>query len=187
MLTYVTDASLWCDADSTLPRCAKQLVLHSSSTPQSTWVISASPPACPAATEHCSTAQRARAAQKQAQRGNPPAARALLSPCQQQRWYSIGASHHPCTSHQGRPCFAISAADEEISSCILNTSCSLSLLRVDAFWRDSFHCLLSFSSASRVPDWMLVMHNAERRLFRSTFLSAWQCVEKLNDHYQEVL
>lgn len=40
MLTYVTDASLWWDADSTLPRCAKQLVLHSSSTPQSTWVIS---------------------------------------------------------------------------------------------------------------------------------------------------
>lgn len=105
--------------------------------------------------------------------------------------------YHPANSSAGtalvqdttlaQATFAISAADEEISSCILNTSCSLSLLRVDAFWRDSFHCLLSFSSASRAPDWMLVMHNAERRLFRSTFLSAWQCVEKLNDHYQEVL
>lgn len=129
MLAYVTDASLWWDADSTLPRCAKQLVLHSSSTPQSTWVISLHLP-LPAQLPQ-STAAQLRELEQHRNRHREGTLQ-QQEPC-----------YHPANSSAGtalvqdttlaQATFAISAADEEISSCILNTSCSLSLLRVDAF------------------------------------------------------
>lgn len=159
-------ASSWWDAECTLRRCARRLGLSHlphmmyEFIPQFRSSTCTCLPGAADAARHCNTTQAVQSACKNRHKEETPelevlehatslATRltALPTPCHHPAPPPDPTSTGPAlaANSQGRRCLAISAADEEISFCILAASCSLSLLGVRCFLKG----FISLSCASQ--------------------------------------